>query len=212
MEPAELAALVVREADAGVAAALGAFDAAGALTVDTIIGRVGSLPRSATDGWQDIVWQAEIVMRPSAASAPRVPLFPPEAAADPPRLVAAMPVTVLRGVGRRWGAWLAGHGVQTVGDLANVSPATVAQWSTERSRYAAVLVGRARACCGPWPAVEKGDRRSVLDVALADPGHADTVGTGARERAHALWGHCLRLLAALDDRALRDLPVGGLRR
>ncbi|KGN42579.1 hypothetical protein [Knoellia aerolata] len=208
MGPQELAALVAREADAGVAGALRAFDSAGALTVETVVGRIGSRPASVDTPWEDVVWQAEVVMRPSGVV--RDPTSEPSEApvSDLPDLVRRLSVSALRGVGPRWADRLAQRGVLTVGDLASLSPSTVASWAGEEDGgYAVQLVARARTCAGDWPQTDASDARSVLEVSEADPGAAAGWPPGSRADAHALWSACLRLRAAVDDDVLAEVRV-----
>ncbi|KRE43298.1 hypothetical protein [Knoellia sp. Soil729] len=211
MGPAELAALVAREADAGVAGALRAFDASGALTVDTVIGRIGSRPAADSTPWEDVVWQAEVVMRPSGTVRDLPPTTTDAPAnLDVPQVIAALAVDALRGVGDRWRAALDRRGISTVGDLASVSPASLAAWSRESDGgYAVQLVARARSCAGAWPRVDRGDARTLLAVSESDPGDVSAWPPGSRAEAHLLWAACLRLRAALDDDVLARITVNG---
>lgn len=208
MGPQELAALVAREADAGVAGALRAFDSAGALTVETIVGRIGSRPAAVDTPWEDVVWLAEVVMRPSGTvrDVPSESSEPP--VVDVPALVGRLAVSALRGVGPRWAARLEARGVRTLGDLASTSPATVAAWAREEDGgHAVQLVARARECAVEWPRVDPSDTRSVLEVSESDPGQAAGWPPGSRAEAHALWAACLRLRAAIDDEVLDRVGV-----
>ncbi|MFW5471685.1 hypothetical protein ACOCJ5_00075 [Knoellia sp. CPCC 206450] len=210
MGPAELAALVAREADAGVAGALRAVDAAGVLTVERVVGRIGSRPASATVAWEDVVWQAEVVMLPSGSVRDEETLPGPPSGRDAADVVASLSVRALRGVGSRWSDLLAERGVVTIGDLAATTPATVAEWARLRDGgYAVQLVARARTCAGPWPFVDPHDTRTLLAVSEADPGDVTGWPPGSRADAHLLWGTCLRLRAALDDDVLARLRVNG---
>lgn len=197
MGPAELAALVAREADTGLAAALTAWDAPGVLAVDTVVGRIGSRPAGTDVVWDDVVWQAEFHLRPTSRIAPGTD--PDHPAGSVPEAVAMLPVGAVRGVGAAWAARFTRLGAPTVGALAGASPVTVSSWVAAHGPTAAQLVGRARTATGPWPEVAGGDRRTVLDVVRTDP--------GPDPAEIALWGHCLRLLAALDDSVLARLPV-----
>ncbi|KGN39539.1 hypothetical protein [Knoellia subterranea] len=209
MGPAELAALVAREADAGVAGALRAFDASGALEVEQVVGRIGSLPRSSTTPWEDVVWQAEVVMRPTGlVRDPEVEES--DASVDVPAVISRLPVAALRGVGPRWTALLSDRGVRTIGELASVGPSTLASWSRERNGgYAVQLVARARSCAGAWPRVDRTDVRSIVEVSESDPGDVAGWPPGSRADAAALWASCLRLRAAIDDDVLERLAVSG---
>lgn len=210
MGPAELAALVAREADAGVAGALRAVDAAGALTVERVVGRIGSKPASDTTPWESVVWQAEIVMRPSGLvrEAPTAPGEGPEPGMA--SVVASLSVRALRGVGERWTTVLTERGVETIGDLASTSPASVAAWSRTRDGgYAVQLVARARTCVGAWPAVDPADTRTLLAVSESDPGDSSGWPPGSRADALLLWSTCLRLRAAIDDSVLDRIRVNG---
>ncbi len=209
MGPAELAALVAREADAGVAGALRACDAAGALTVESVIGRIGSKPTSETTPWEDVVWQAEVIMRPSGLVRDLATTGDPESL-DVPELIATLAVSSLRGVGERWSAALNQRGIATIGDLASISPSSLAAWSREREGgYAVQLVARARSCSGAWPRVDHGDVRTLLAVSESDPGDIAGWPPGSRADAHLLWAACLRLRAALDDTVLARINVNG---
>lgn len=210
MGPAELAALVAREADAGVAGALRALDAAGVLSVEQVVGRIGSRPASESTPWEDIVWQAEVVMRPTGVLR-QLPTEPGQpSGVDVSDVVAGLPVRALRGVGARWSELLASRGIRTIADLASTTPSSLAAWSRETDGgYAVQLVARARTCAGPWPVVDPSDSRSVLEVSESDPG--DTGGWPPRSRAeaHLLWSSCVRLRAAIDDSVLDRVPVNG---
>lgn len=207
MGPQELAALVAREADAGVAGALRALDSAGALTVETVVGRIGSRPASVHTPWEDVVWQAEVVMRPTGT--PRGPTSGSSepVAVDVPDLVGRLPASALRGVGARWATRLEGRAVHTIGDLASMSPAAVAAWAREDGGYVVQLVARARECAVEWPQVDPSDTRSVREVSESDPGNAAGWPPGSRAGAHALWAACLRLRAAVDDDVLDRVGV-----
>lgn len=211
MGPAELAALVAREADAGVAGALRAFDASGALSVETVIGRIGSRPAGDTTPWEDVLWQAEVVMRPSGTvrDLPTTTSEEP-VSLDVPEVIATLAVQALRGVGGRWRAALEQRGILTIGDLASVSPASLAAWSRESDGgYAVQLVARARSCAGAWPRVDPGDARTLLAVSESDPGDVSAWPPGSRADAHLLWAACLRLRAAVDDDVLARITVNG---
>lgn len=210
MGPAELAGLVAREADAGVAEALRAMDSAGALAVERVIGRIGSRPTTAQPAWEDVVWQAEVVMRPTGtlhAAGPSAQEPDPEGVSE---LVSRLTVSALRGVGPGWTERLRQRGVLTVGDLASTTPASLASWSRETDGgYAVQLVARARSCAVPWPSVDAADTRSLLEVSESDPGEVDGWPPGSRAGAHGLWAACLTLRAALDDDVLVRLRVNG---
>lgn len=208
MGPQELAALVAREADAGVAGALRAFDSAGALTVEAVVGRIGSRPASVDTPWEDVVWQAEVVMRPTGAVRDEPSESSQPTVTDVPGLVGRLGVSALRGVGPRWAARFEARGVRTVGDLASTSPATVARWAREEDGgHAVQLVARARECAVDWPRVDPSDGRTVLEVSECDPGEAAGWPPGSRAQAHALWAACLRLRAAIDDEVLDRVGV-----
>jgi hypothetical protein len=210
MGPAELAALVAREADAGVAGALRAFDASGSLSVETVIGRIGSKPATDPTPWEDVVWQAEVVMRPSGAVRDLPTSTHTPASLDVPEVLAALSVEALRGVGGRWRSALEQRGISTIGDLASVTPASLARWSRESDGgYAVQLVARARSCAGAWPRVDPADARTLLAVSESDPGDVSGWPPGSRADAHLLWAACLRLRAALDDDVLARIPVNG---
>ena len=206
MGPAELAGLVAREAEAGVAAALAATDAAGVLVLERVVGRVGTRPPRASGDQpdDDPPWQAEFHLRHD----PRAGLAATDIGEVPARL-AALPVRALRGVGPAWAERFAGHGIRSVGELAAASPTTVTAWTRTDGRAVLALVARARACTGEWPPVDRHDARSALVVATTDPADLEGVPPGSRADAVALWGHCLRLAAALDDDVLAGIPVNG---
>ncbi|MGL5852839.1 MAG: hypothetical protein ACRCZD_18830 [Phycicoccus sp.] len=205
MGPAELAGLVAREAEAGVAAVLAATEAPGMFVLERVVGRVGTrAPGAPSRTGDDEQWQAEFHLRHD----PRTHLVPAPPGQVSARL-ATLPVTAVRGVGPAWAIRLGAHGIRSVGDLAAASPATVATWVVTHGRTVLTLTARARACARPWPRVDRHDRRSVLAVAGADPGDLESVPLGSRVDAVALWGHCVALTAALDDDVLSGIAVGG---
>ena len=207
MGPAELAGLVAREAEAGVATALAATDSSGQFVLERVVGRVGTRgPTSSGEGTDSAPWEAEFHLR-------HVPGGPFTAQAPPgvsvPAALAALPVAAIRGVGPAWSKRLSSLGVSTVGDLAALSPSAVDRAAARHGHHLLALVARARACGQPWPAVSPSDRRSVLDVARHDPADVEGLPPGSRQAPTVLWGHCLALTACLDDDVLAHLPVGG---
>lgn len=210
MEVRELAALVAREADAGVAGALAALDASRALVPETVTARVASVPAGGTDSLDEVVWQAEVVLRASAGAvavaapgagspgpAPSVPSGPHEA-------LAGMPVTVLSGAGAAWGRRFSEAGFATVGELAVATAAQVAGLGV-RGTTALVLVGRARVATQPWPPLppEAASWGSVLAVAGRDPATLP----GDRVLAYAAWALCVELVGAVDSGVLAGVRL-----
>ncbi len=209
MGPAELAGLVAREAEAGVATALVATDSSGQFVLEKVVGRVGTRDPAAgaAQPAEDRPWEAEFHLRHVPGGATAAPGSPDSASL--PAAIAALPVAAIRGVGPAWGARLGTVGVVTVGDLAAMSPSAVVSAARRHGHGLLTLVARARACAQPWPVVDPSDRRSVLDVAAHDPVDEEGVPPGSRVQPMALWGHCLALAACLDDDVLGRLPVGG---
>lgn len=208
MDPAELAGLLAREADAGVATALAASDASGRFVLERVVGRVGSRDpgrRGGAGSLDDTQWEAEFHLT-HVAGATAGPLAPQPTTG--PALLAALPVEAVRGVGPAWAERLAALGVSTVGGLGAMSPAAVDAAARREGNGLLALVARARACAQPWPAVDRTDQRSVLDVARRDPADDEGLPPGSRVAPVALWGHCLGLMACLDDDVLARIPVG----
>ena len=209
MQPAELAGMLAREVDTGMAIALSAVDAAGVLAVESVTARIGSAPEDAEVDWADVTWQSEVVLRVvpgrgSAAGGPATNV------ATVPELVAGLPVRGLLGVGAAREAELRAAGIQTVGQLASLDSPAVVRWVAERPGYAAELASRARHLPAVWPE-DPGPAvgsRSVLDVVRAGP---DRLDGGDRVAATAVWEACLRLAGCLDTRVLATLPAAGLR-
>ena len=209
MQPAELAGMLAREVDTGMAIALSSIDAAGVLAVDSVTARIGSTPEGAEVDWADVTWQSEVVLHvvpgrlgsPGDQQAPTAPTVP--------ELVAALPVRALLGVGAVRERDLEAAGVHTVGQLASRDSSAVVRWIRERPAYAAELAARARQLPASWPA-EPGPvvgGRSVMEVVRAGP---DGLDGGDRVTAAALWESCLRLAACLDAAVLAGLPARGL--
>ena len=209
MEVRELAALVAREADAGVAGALAALEASRVLVPETVTARVSSVPPGGADSLDEVVWQAEVVLRASSgavvsAPGPGSPGPAPAEPAGPQGVLAGMPVTVLSGAGAAWGSTLAGAGFATVGELAVATAAQVAGLGA-RGAHALVLVGRARVATQPWPPLPPGAASwgSVLAVARRDPATLP----GDRVLAYAVWALCVELLGAVDSGVLARVPL-----
>lgn len=208
MGPAELAGLVAREAEAGVATALMATDASGQFVLERVVGRVGTRePGSHEPGaLGEARWEAEFHLRHVPGGAVAVDGSPTTSV---PAALTTLPVAAIRGVGPAWAERLSDLGVLTLGDLAALSPAAVDGAAALHGHGLLALVARARACAQPWPDVDRRDRRSVLDVARHDPGDVEGLPPGSRVSPVALWGHCLGLTACVDDDVLARLPVGG---
>ncbi len=200
MDVSELAALVAREADLGVAAALSAVDAAGVLSVDRVIARVGSVPPDGATSLDDVAWQAEVVMRPSDR---------PEESIAPdalPKRLAELPVAALRGVGDIWGPRFVRAGLSRVGDLALADRSALAPLVAAYGTTVLDLAGRARTLVGPWPTLPPAAAGwgSVLDIARGDPAGLPT----DRVLALSVWNRCLSALSALDSEALAGISLG----
>lgn len=204
MEPAELAGLLAREADAGVAGAMAAVEAARVITLDHVVARVGAVPGGGDPEWDEVAWQAELHFRAGGEQGPPSAGTSPPEVARVPAVVAALPVRAVAGVGAGWAERFAGLGVRTVGELAAVAPAAVAAWAGELGVDVVRLVARARGCAVVVPEPVPGDAgRRVVDVARAAP-------DGIREAA--LWAVCVTLLGSLDEGALAGITVADLRR
>lgn len=209
MEPSELAGLLAREVDTGIAIALSSVEAAGVLTVDSITARIGAAPEGEDVDWSQVTWQSEVVLHIEPGRARPAGAGPVAQGAAVPDIVAALPVRALLGVGFVREAQLARAGIRTVGQLASLDSSAVARWMAEQGSYAAELAARARQLPAVWPP-DSGrvvGSRSVLDVVRAGPERLDG---GDRVAAAAVWEACLRLAACLDARVLADLPARGL--
>lgn len=203
MQPAELAAILARETDAGVAGAMAAVDAARVLTLDHVVARVGSVPDGTDVDWAEVTWQAELHFRGGDGAVGRSPGGPPAVPTIPSSL-ATLPVRALVGVGTAWTRTLVALGVTTVGALAALPPATVAEWGAELGAEVVRLVGRARATAVLVPEVPRAlVGRTVVDIARGAP-------EGMAEAA--LWSLCVGLLTVLDEGVLTTLRVDDLSR
>ncbi|MFQ4150274.1 hypothetical protein AAGW05_16565 [Arthrobacter sp. LAPM80] len=209
MEPAELAGMLAREIDIGVAVALRSIDAAGILAVDSIIARIGSTPRKVSVDWEAMTWQSEVIMHIDARRHAAAMLDPGYASLSVPEVVAALPVQALLGVGPTRDRYLASIGIRTVGQVASLHSAAVALWVAEKGRYAIEIVGRARALPTGWPPgiMQVVGSRSVLAVAIAGP---DKLDGGDKKAAVVAWEACMRMSACLDQGVLAHLPARGL--
>ncbi|KRE60467.1 hypothetical protein [Nostocoides sp. Soil756] len=204
MEPAELAGLLAREADAGVAGAMAAVESARVITLDHVVARVGAVPGGGEPAWDEVAWQAELHFRAGGAQGPPPAGTSEEVLSRVPAAVAALPVRAVAGVGEGWAERFAGLGVRTVGELAAAAPGVVAAWADELGVEVLRLVARARACAVALPPPEAADRdRRVVDVARTAP---DGI------RGAALWAVCVTLLGSLDEGAVAGMTVADLRR
>ncbi|MFV0374148.1 hypothetical protein [Microbacterium sp.] len=206
MQPTQAAALVAREADIGVASALSAVDAAGILVVDEVIARVAHVPegQKATP-LEDIVWQAEVVMSPTGAGRDGSPTRVPPLAM--PKLLAALPVRALRGVGATWSARLVEAGLAQIGDLAIARPAALLDLARRYGNGVLELAGRARGLAAPWPELPATAPTWGSVVRIAEEGPAalgERTGIDA-VLAHAVWDRCVATLSAVDDAPLATM-------
>lgn len=200
MDVSELAALVAREADLGVAAALSGVDAAGVLSIDRVIARVGAVPPDGATSLDDVAWQAEIVLR--ASDRPEVSIAPDVL----PKRLADLPVAALRGVGDTWGSRFVQAGLPRVGDLAVADRSTLHPLATGYGTAVLGLAGRARTLVAPWPTLPPGAAGwgSLLDIARGDPADLPT----DRILALSVWNRCLGALSALDSGVLAGITLG----
>ena len=206
--PAELAALVAREVDEGVASALSALDAGGALVLDSIVARVAAPAAGArARSWDDVTWAAEMVLRVDPAGARARVVADGGVHAQPriPRIIAALPVSAIRGIGTHWTARLTRESVTTIGALATLGPARLTTWSAAWGSDALALAARARGCAVSLPRslVTLAADRSILDLARTDP---TTLPGDSLERT-ALWQAALTLTAAIDAKVLHGIPA-----
>jgi predicted flap endonuclease-1-like 5' DNA nuclease len=211
--PAELAALVAREVDEGVASALTALDAGGALVLETVIARVAApgdhaAPAGKPVRWDAVTWAAEMVLRVDPSSAQRRQ----GERAEPrvPTVIAALPVGAVRGVGPAWAGRLTSAGVTTVGALATAGPAQVSAWAHHWGSDALALAARARGCAVTLPesAATLGAGHSVLDLARSDPAGLP----GDRLERVALWQAATTLAGGIDATVLGGIPAPELAR
>lgn len=211
MDPQQLAALLGSEVDAGFAAALSRLGASGALVVDTIRTRVGSVPDAGDEApdWSRVPWLADVLLTPVAP----LPTQPPAPDDNDPTTeltilpgsvrgrLAALPVAAIRGVGEAWAARLGSWGITHVVDLAEADPTALMRRAGNRIPTLMVLIARARTATAPWPAaLPAGKGRSIADLATATPAASDLGGFLLRE-------HCMHLLAVLDLDVAAATPV-----
>lgn len=211
MEPSELAGMLAREVDAGVAIALGAIDSAGVLEVDRVVARVGSAPEGADVDWAELTWQAEVVMHVVPGRVAANVKGPGHASLTVPEAIAALPVRALLGVGPIRDRFLASIGIRTVGQVASLDSGAVARWAGADGRYAIEIVGRARALPSGWPPEISRvvGSRSILDVALVGPEGLDG---GDKAISGIAWEACVRLLGCIELDVLAKLPARGVAR
>lgn len=203
MGPQEAAALVAREADAGVAAALSSFDASGVLVPEQITARVSSVPEGEVS-LESVVWQAEVTLvagtggGASAVSGPSI---------ESP--IGDLPVAAIRGAGPAWSERLSAAGWPTVGSLAAATSAELRQAVGGLGAHLITLAGLARLAVQPWPALPVDARSwgSVLDVASVDPATLP----GDKVAAHAAWALAVELLATVDGDALATIGMAPTR-
>lgn len=199
MGPQEAAALVAREADAGVAAALGAFDASGALVPEQITARVSSVPDGAVS-LESVLWQAEVTLVAGTGGGTAAVAG---TSIDSP--IGDLPVASIRGAGPAWSGRLTAAGWSTVGALATATSAELRQAVGGLGAHLITLAGLARLAVQPWPHLPADARSwgSVLDVAQADPATLP----GDKVTAHAAWSLAVELLATIDGDALATIAM-----
>jgi hypothetical protein len=209
MDPAELAGMLAREVDAGIAIALSSVEAAGVLTLDRVTARIGAAPEGDDVDWSQVTWQSEVVLRIEPGRPRPTGTDAVAQGAAVPEIVAALPARALLGVGAVREAQLARAGIRTVGQLASLDSSAVGRLVSEQGAYAAELAARARQLPAVWPpdAGQVVGSRSVLDVVRAGP---ERLGGTDRVTAAAVWEACLRLAACLDASVLAALPARGL--
>lgn len=209
MNPAELAGMLAREIDTGMAVALRSIDAAGVIAVEKVIARIGAAPERDDVEWSEVTWQSEVVMHIDPQRRTAALEDPTHANLTLLEAVAALPAQALLGVGPRRDRYLASTGIRTVGQVASLHSAAVARWMAVEGRFALEIVGRARALPAEWPSdiTRVVGSRSVLAVAFAGPDHLDGGDQGA---AVIAWEACLRLSGCLDQGVLAHLPARGL--
>lgn len=202
MGPREAAALVAREADAGVAAAFGAMDSTRILVPESVIARVSSVPPGADD-LDDVVWQAEIHLRVSEVDHVADGSHAGVGVDSSP--VADLPVDALLGSGPVWSGLLVSAGFATIGELAAATSAQVAALSKRLGTQAVVLAGRSRIAAQPWPTLppDASSWGTVLDVARTDPAEI----RGDRVTARAFWAFSVQLASAVDARMLKRIRL-----
>lgn len=214
MQPAQLAALLARETQEGVAGALSAIDSPRLLVLERITARVAGVPEEGAGtgtgspdppDWSAITWQAQAQFRvdPTARAQPEGPVLLP--------VLAALPVRALHGAGEVWAPRLADAGLQSLGDLATASSLTLVKLITRYGRHAAVLAARAQACSLPWvpsltATATANAGRTVLAVAKDRPESL----AGDPDDRMSLWMLCVQLTAAVDGAVLGRLDVAAL--
>lgn len=202
MGPREAAALVAREADAGVAAALAAIDASRALVPEQVVARVAAVPEGAS--LEDVTWQAEVTMTAGAwAAGGSTPWPATDETVESP--VRELGVAAIRGAGPAWAERLTEAGWPSVGALAAATSIELRRAARRYGASALALAGLARLAVQRWPVLPLEARAwgSVLDVARADP----STLPGDQVAAHAAWALAVELLATIDGEALAKLPI-----
>lgn len=209
MDPRELAGMLAREIDTGMAIALRSIDAAGVIAVERVIARIGAAPEADDIAWNEVTWQSEVVMHIDPERRTAVLEDPEHSSLTLLEAVSALPAQALLGVGPIRDRFLASLGIHTVGQIASLHSAAVARWIAAEGSYALEIVGRARALPAQWPAdiARVVGSRSVLAVALAGP---DRLDGGDQARSAIAWEACMRLSGCLDQSVLARLPARGL--
>lgn len=204
MHPSAAAALLGREIDTGLAAALTDLASSRALVVDQIVARVGALPATSGDeqgtspDWSVVPWAAEVTLTPTTPTTPLPPgqggePAPPGGAAEAVRRrITGLPTRTIRGVGDGWAASFTRWGLPTIGDLAAQDPGDLLRRAGNLAAVALPLLARARDLVEPWPPVPAAATgRTITEVAYATPPRDDVA-------QHLLRAHCVRVLGALN--------------
>ncbi|HHU09415.1 MAG TPA: hypothetical protein GXZ60_05300 [Intrasporangiaceae bacterium] len=204
MHPQQLAALLATEIDSGFGAALTRLGASRALVVDRIRTRVGALPEGKEISWDQVPWVADVELLPTTPTGTRLPGHGGPAPTQPSpaqEVLAAQPVSAIRGVGSTWATRLETWGYPLVGDLASAGPGEFLARGVQRIPELLTILARARILCAPWPAdLPSGAGRTLTDLATTQPESSDIDG-------FRLWDHCIGLLAALDVDVARSIRI-----
>lgn len=207
MQPAQAAALLGREIDAGFAAAFTDLASSRALVVDRIVARVGALPPTSGDvqgaslDWAMVSWAAEVTLTPATLGAQlgkagrelsHQSSAASEAAEGIRGRIAELPARRIRGIGPDWAARFGAWGLRTIADLAAEDPSVIVRRAGAHASVALPLLSRARDLTLPWPPVPAAVAgRTITQLAHAAPPPDDLA-------QHQLRAHCLRVLGALD--------------